>query len=108
MRAIEERKMLPVGAVEHLPVDVRLIAATNQDILKDIHTNRFREELYYRISVVSIHLPPLRERKEDIPLLVEYFLKTCSSELGKSCESIQEEALRILMEYNWRGNVREL
>ncbi len=108
LRAVEERMITPVGGIEPIPIDVRLISATNRNLLEDIQTNEFREELYYRISVVNISLPALRDRKEDIPLLAEHFIRTCCAELGKTCEAIHKDALQILLEYDWKGNVREL
>jgi transcriptional regulator with PAS, ATPase and Fis domain len=89
-------------------VDVRIIAATNRDLEKAVREGSFREDLYYRLNVISIHVPPLRERKEDIPLLVDHFIDRFNMESGKRVEGISEEALEALMEYDWPGNVREL
>jgi DNA-binding NtrC family response regulator len=93
-----------VGGIADVTVDVRIIAATNQDLLKLIEDGRFREDLYFRLNVLSIKIPPLRERREDIPLLVEHFLKKFSD--GK--KRITDEAMRMLQNYRWKGNVREL
>jgi DNA-binding NtrC family response regulator len=88
-------------------VDVRIISATNRDLKREMEKNRFREDLYYRLNVVPIHLPPLRERKNDIPLLVAHFLEQ-TSKRGHRTEGIAREALSIMMDYHWPGNVREL
>jgi len=89
-------------------VDVRIIAATNRDLKKAIEEGKFREDLYYRLNVISILIPPLRERKEDIPLLVDHFTEKFNIEMKKEIEGISPEALNIAMEYDWPGNVREL
>ncbi len=108
LRAVEHRQILPVGSTEPINVDLRLIAATNRDLLKEMKADRFREDLYYRMNVVGVHLPPLRERKEDIPLLVEHFIKKYNSEMGKQCVGVSDDAIRLLMGYEWKGNIREL
>jgi DNA-binding NtrC family response regulator len=108
LRAVEEKKILPVGATELVDYDVRLIAATNLNLLEEIKAGRFREDLYYRINVVSIKLPALRERREDIPLLIEHFINKYSNELGKSCQGVTDQAMSFLMQYEWKGNIREL
>jgi transcriptional regulator with PAS, ATPase and Fis domain len=108
LRAISTRKVRQLGSDEERDVNVRLIAATNQDLKRLVEEGRFREDLYYRLNVISIHVPPLRERKEDIPLLVEHFIEKYNVESGKRVEGISEEALEILMEHDWPGNVREL
>jgi two-component system response regulator AtoC len=89
-------------------IDVRVIAATSRDLRKEIEATRFREDLYYRINVMSIHLPPLRERRGDIPLLTGYFIDLFNKKLGKNIEGLSSEATPVLMEYPWPGNVREL
>lgn len=89
-------------------VDVRLIAATNRDLLREIEAGNFRSDLYYRLNVVNIQLPPLRERKEDIPLLVECFMEKFNVEFNKRFDRIEKKALEAMMEYRWPGNVREL
>lgn len=108
LRAVEQRQILPVGSTEPVDIDLRLIAATNKDLLDEIEKGRFREDLYYRMNVVGIHLPPLRERKEDIPLLVEHFLSKYNAEMGKHCMGVSDEAMRLLMSYEWKGNIREM
>jgi two-component system response regulator PilR (NtrC family) len=107
-RVLQEGKVRPLGSTEESDVDVRVIAATNKDFVKEIAEGRFREDLYYRLSVIPIHLPPLRERREDIPLLVRSFLDRYSKSMGKKIEGIEPEAMRRLEVYDWPGNVREL
>jgi len=108
LRAVEHRQIIPVGSTEPIDIDVRLIAATNKDLAHEIKVGQFREDLYYRMNVVGIHLPPLHERKEDIPLLVEYFIKKYNSEMGKHCTGISDDVMRLLMSYEWKGNIREM
>jgi DNA-binding NtrC family response regulator len=108
LRAIQESEFERVGGIKTLHVDVRLIAATNRDLKALIADGRFREDLYYRLAVVPISLPPLRERKEDIPLLVQHFIAKYNQRLGKRVERIDDEALQMLMSYAWPGNIREL
>lgn len=108
LRALQESEFERVGGVKTLRVDVRLIAATNRDLLKEIHEGRFREDLFYRLNVVPIRLPALRERQEDIPLLVDSFRKRYNRKLGKQVEGVAEDALALLQRYPWPGNVREL
>ncbi len=108
LRAVEHRQTIPVGSTEPVEVDLRLIAATNKDLAKEIKAGMFREDLYYRINVVGIHLPPLRERKEDIPLLVEHFVKKYNAEMGKQCRGVSDDVMRLLMSYEWKGNIREM
>jgi transcriptional regulator with PAS, ATPase and Fis domain len=108
LRAVEHKQIIPVGSTEPIDIDVRLIAATNKDLIKEIKEGRFREDLYYRMNVVGIHLPPLRERKEDIPLLVEHFIKKYNAEMGKHCVGISDEVMRLFMSYEWKGNIREM
>jgi len=107
LRVLQEKEFERVGGEETIKVDVRLIAATSRDLERLVSEGRFREDLYYRLNVVPISLPPLRERKEDIPLLIEYFLKRFNQENKKNV-SISPQALRVLMDYSWPGNVREL
>src|SRR5271154_5756452 len=107
-RVLQEGKVRPLGSTEESDVDVRVIAATNKDFTKEIAEGRFREDLYYRLSVIPIHLPALRERREDIPLLARAFLDRYSKSMGKKIEGIEPEALRRLEVYEWPGNVREL
>jgi len=108
LRVIQEREFMRVGETETLSVDVRILAATNRDLEREIIQGRFREDLFFRLNVVHLHLPPLRERREDIPLLAQYFLEKYSHELGKDVRSISSYALDALMNYNFPGNVREL
>ncbi|HDH96984.1 MAG TPA: sigma-54-dependent Fis family transcriptional regulator [Proteobacteria bacterium] len=108
LRFIEEQRFRPVGAVKDEVVDVRIIAATNRNLETMVKEGGFRQDLYYRLNVVKIELPPLRERKEDIPLLVQHFIEQYSEELGKNIKHIDPEALKILREYEYEGNVREL
>ncbi len=115
LRVIQEKEFMPLGSSETVRVDVRIIAATNADLRKLVEEGRFREDLYYRLNVINIALPPLRERKEDIPLLVEHFFdKYCRENNkflgpdGRSLLRFEPEAMQILMDHNWPGNVREL
>jgi Nif-specific regulatory protein len=108
LRFLEEKEFNRVGGSKTIKVDVRLIAATNKDLPQQVKRGEFREDLFYRINVVPILLPPLRERKEDIPLLIEHFIKKFNSENQKNVKGITSEALQALMNYDWPGNVREL
>ena len=107
-RVLQEGKVRPIGSTEESDVDVRIIAATNKNFEKEIAEGRFREDLYYRLSVIPIQLPPLRERREDIPLLARHFLETFRKVMEKPLESISPEAMSRLESYDWPGNVREL
>ena len=108
LRVLEEREVTRLGGKKAIKVDIRLITATNENLEEAIADHRFREDLYYRIHVVPIHLPPLRERREDIPLLVEHFIRHFSEEHGVKQKRMDNEALNHLMDYSWKGNVREL
>ena len=108
LRVLEQREFRRVGGSELITISSRIIAATNRDLKKAIEEGTFREDLYYRLNVISITIPPLRERKEDIPLLVSHFIDRFNIEMGKHVEGATESALRVLMEYNWPGNAREL
>ena len=108
LRVLEERAFERVGGQKTINVDVRLIAATNKDLKKLVNEAKFRDDLFYRLSVVSVSLPPLRERREDIPLLANAFLGQCSRENSKPVREMTPEALNVLMAYDWPGNVREL
>lgn len=108
LRAIQEKEVRRVGANKPLPVDVRIIAATNLNLGEEVKAKRFRDDLYYRLNVIELKLPPLRDRREDIPLLVETFLKKCGEARGKVVKGVSESALAMLMDYAWPGNVREL
>src|SRR6202451_4252849 len=106
-RVLQEGKVRAIGSTEETDVDVRIIAATNKDLAKEIAEERFREDLYYRLSVIPIHLPPLRERREDIPLLAREFLGRLTKSMTKKIDGIEPEAMRRLEVYDWPGNVRE-
>ncbi len=108
LRALGEREIVKVGGSRTIPVDVRVIAATNKDLDGEVHRGAFREDLYFRLAVLSLRLPPLRERREDIPLLCEHFLAKYGQELGKSVQALSPDFLETLMGYGWPGNVREL
>jgi len=108
LRALQERQIRRVGDEAMLPIDVRVVAATLRDLEADVAAGRFRDDLFYRLNVVSINIPALRERNEDIPVLVKHFIKKHNKRLGLSIKGIAPEAMRCLMDYGWRGNVREL
>ncbi len=108
LRALQEKVVRKVGGTDEEPVDARIITATNQDLEARIQTGDFREDLYYRINVLPIHLPPLRQRREDIPLLVDFFLQKYSKQMDLQLRQISIEAMHILESYDWPGNVREL
>ena len=108
LRVLEERVVTPVGSTQGEPVDVRIVAATNKNILEEIEQGRFREDLYYRLNVIPVWLSPLRERKEDIPLLAGFFLRRHSLRMDREVTGISQEAVNRLQEYDWPGNVREL
>jgi two-component system response regulator PilR (NtrC family) len=107
-RVLQEGKVRPLGSNEETEIDVRVIAATNKDLDKAIATGEFREDLYYRLSVIPIQLPPLRERRDDIPLLARAFLERFRKSMEKPIEGISPDAMRLLESYDWPGNVREL
>ena len=108
LRALQEGKITRVGADKDINVDVRVIAATNKDLLKEVETKNFRLDLYHRLSVILIHVPSLNERRDDIPLLVDQFLTDICTEYGTAKKEIDEDAIQLLQEYNWTGNIREL
>jgi len=108
LRVLQDRRFMHLGGVEEIQVDVRIIAATNIKLLQAVKEGRFREDLFYRLNVISLDLPPLRNRREDVPLLAAHFLKFYAEENGFPPRSLSSEALRILMDYDWPGNVREL
>jgi two-component system response regulator HydG len=108
LRVLEDRKITPVGGTKPIDVDVRLIAATNADLDEDVKAGRFRSDLFYRLNVIPIFIPPLRERMEDIPLLAEYFVNRYCEKAGTAVKAISNEAMDVLLCYNWPGNVREL
>jgi two-component system, NtrC family, response regulator PilR len=108
LRVLQERKVKPVGGTEERAVDVRVVAATNRDLEAEVAGGGFRQDLYYRLNVIQVHLPPLRQRREDIPLLVEHFVKRHAAELGKRISGLSPEALAAFATYDYPGNVREL
>lgn len=108
LRVIQDRDFIPVGSTRPKKVDVRFVAATNKDLVREVREGRFREDLYYRLNVISIELPPLRERTEDIEPLALHFLKRFAGRMAKGIYTIDPEALQMLLGYNWPGNVREL
>jgi two-component system response regulator PilR (NtrC family) len=108
LRAIQERQIRRVGDTRDVKIDVRLIAASNRDLGRAVTDGVLREDLFYRLNVIPIHLPPLRDRREDIPLLVAHFVKKLSSEVGRSVRGVTPEAMAVLEQYHWPGNIREL
>jgi DNA-binding NtrC family response regulator len=108
LRVLQERELLPLGGTRKVSVDVRVIAATNADLKKMMEEGKFREDLYYRLNVIHIPLPALRDRREDIPLLIQHFLDKDCGEMGVAVKRFTPEALRALMDYSWPGNVRQL
>jgi transcriptional regulator with PAS, ATPase and Fis domain len=108
LRVLQEKRFRRVGGTEEIPLDVRVIAATNQNLQKLMRENRFREDLYYRVSVIPLEMPPLRDRKADIAVLADHFLTKFNLQMQRSILRISEEALRCLEQYDWPGNVREL
>ena len=108
LRVLQERRFFRVGGAEEVPVDVRVVAATKADMLEMVREGRFRSDLYYRLNVIRLHLPPLRERREDIPLLVRHFIARLAIELRRDVHDLSDGALGLLMEHDWPGNVREL
>jgi DNA-binding NtrC family response regulator len=108
LRALQEGKITRVGADKDINVDVRVIAATNKDLLKEVETKNFRLDLYHRLSVILIHVPSLNDRRDDIPLLVSQFLEDICADYGTAHKDIDDDAIKLLQEYNWTGNIREL
>jgi len=108
LRVLQDRRFMHLGGVQEIQVDVRIIAATNVNLQEAVREGRFREDLFYRLNVISLELPPLRARREDIPLLAAHFLKFYADENGTEARALSPEAMRILMDYEWPGNVREL
>jgi transcriptional regulator with PAS, ATPase and Fis domain len=108
LRVIEEKKVQPLGATSPTSLDVRVVAATNRDLSRVVESGAFREDLFYRVNVVQIQLPPLRERREDIPLLVDHFVKKFNLKRGRFVDGVSDEVMDILMKYDFPGNVREL
>jgi transcriptional regulator with PAS, ATPase and Fis domain len=108
LRALEEKEVLPVGATTPVAIDVRILAATNRNLKAEVEAGRFREDLYYRLNVIELAIPPLRERREDIPLLVEYLVRRHNQELKKAYKGVDNATMKVLMSMPWKGNVREL
>jgi two-component system nitrogen regulation response regulator NtrX len=108
LRVLEGQEFQRVGGTKTMKVDVRVIAASNKDLEAEIENGTFREDLFYRLNVVPLEVPPLRERKEDIPLLVRHFLKEFAAEYGQRVKTIDDDALGLFIRYPWKGNVREL
>jgi transcriptional regulator with GAF, ATPase, and Fis domain len=108
LRALQENKISRVGGDKEIKVNVRVLAATNKDLKEEIKQGRFREDLYHRLSVIVIHVPPLKDRKEDIPLLTEHFLQDIAEDYGAAKKTITPEAMEMLKSYEWTGNIREL
>ncbi|MFN3873450.1 MAG: sigma-54-dependent transcriptional regulator, partial [Ignavibacterium sp.] len=108
LRAIQEKEYTPVGTTQSLPVNVRFVATTNRNLEEEVKAGRFREDLYYRLNVIEIHLPSLKEREEDIPLLADHFLNKYRKELNKNIKGIDNDAMRALLAHEWKGEVREL
>ncbi|MFB3122168.1 MAG: sigma 54-interacting transcriptional regulator [Candidatus Binatia bacterium] len=108
MRCLEEKEILAVGSTTPRKIDVRIIAATNRNLLKETEEGRFREDLYCRLNVLEIHIPPLRKRPEDIPLLVEHLIQKHNPELKRHFKGAEADVIRLFMSQPWKGNVREL
>ena len=108
LRVLQERTLRRVGGTEEIPIDVRIIAATNRNLSEMVAENQFREDLFYRISVIPLELPPLRHRRDDIPLLADHFLARLNSTMGKKIDRFSDDALKKIESYDWPGNVREL
>ena len=108
LRALQENKIVRVGGEKDIPVNVRILAATNKNLKSEIEKGNFREDLYHRLSVVVINVPPLRERKDDIPLLVDSFMESIAQDMGKPAPTFEPEAMEMLQQYQWTGNIREL
>jgi len=108
LRALQEGKITRVGADKDINVDVRVVAATNKDLLKEVEEKNFRLDLYHRLGVIIVHVPSLNERREDIPLLIEYYLEMIAVEYGQTKKNVEKDAMKLLTEYNWTGNIREL
>ncbi len=108
LRVLQEREFRRIGGTKDIRVDVRVIAATNKDLQREVQAGKFREDLFYRLDVIPIHLPPLREHREDIPRLVEHFLARFGAASGKEVPGVHPEAMRMLLDHDWKGNVREL
>ncbi len=108
LRALEEQRFEPVGAADSVQVDVRVVAATNKNLEEEIERGNFREDLFYRLNVIPFHVPPLRDRREDVPLLADYFMREFTTAYGRKTKELTSEAYRLLQDHHWPGNVREL
>jgi len=108
LRALQENKISRVGSDKDIKVDVRVVAATNKDLKKEIEDGKFREDLYHRLAVILIDVPPLNDRREDIPLLIEHFANKIATEQGNAQKAFSKDAIKLLQEYDWTGNIREL
>jgi DNA-binding NtrC family response regulator len=108
LRALEQKEVMPVGANEPITIEARMLAATNKDLRKEVELGRFRDDLYYRLNVVRIDIPPLRERREDIPVLIEFLLARHARSMGKRFTGVSHETMQILLACEWKGNIREL
>lgn len=108
LRALGEKEIVKIGRTKTIPIDVRIIAATNQNLKEKEKKGDFREDLYWRLAVLSLHLPPLREKKEDIPLLCEHLIQKYNQELNREIKDITDKALEYILHYSWPGNIREL
>jgi DNA-binding NtrC family response regulator len=108
LRAIELKEIIPVGTSVTIPVDVRIIASTNRDLAKEVEQGRYREDLFYRLNVVEVHLPPLADRIEDLPLLVQHFVDKYAREMNKSIKGVDNEVIKALLNHTWKGEIREL
>jgi DNA-binding NtrC family response regulator len=108
LRALQEREVIPVGATEPVPIDVRIMAATNRDLDEEIRRGGFRSDLFYRLNVITLQLPPLRDRPDDVPILCEYFLDRFAEQRGRAAPRLSPDAVTVLQSYDWPGNVREL
>jgi two-component system nitrogen regulation response regulator NtrX len=108
LRVLQEQTMEPVGGTNRIRVDARVLAATNKDLQAEIKAGQFREDLYFRLNVIPIYVPPLRERQEDIPLLADHFMAELAQEYGRRLKRVDAGAIKTLQRYNWPGNVREL
>ncbi|MCA9501383.1 MAG: sigma-54-dependent Fis family transcriptional regulator, partial [Nitrospira sp.] len=108
LRAIQEQEIMPVGAGRTIPINVRIIAASNKNLEEEITNGNFREDLYYRLNVVGIYIPPLRDRRDDIPMLIDYFLQRFNRDMNKNISGVSMDAMPYFLGNEWKGNVREL
>lgn len=108
LRVIESREVYPLGGRRSVPLDIRIIAATNRDLEKQLSKNEFRQDLYFRVNVARVHLPSLRDRRDDIPLLIDYFVNECNARFGRQIKGFSDDAMEVLLRYDWPGNIREM